>query len=420
MIIHRFKLTAILAYFKASLNVVRGLALAKIIIYYLGSDDYGLWISLLGVLSLSTIISIANFQLLGNQLNEAMHTSGDVVSIVAKAGSNLLLGAIMNIFICILFLAFANVGILISSAFIFLVVSHVFFLFGYRFLIRSYEPKGMIITKVKFELLAEILEILVLVVSVWWFSDLFYLILSLATIKFINFFIVSKSVNLPSFELGKVSFSEIKPDRGILSVMIGEKLYAEGFAWVLTFTSSFAFISSFSVYRSFINFGVMLSITYLMILLPKIQELSITREHNLYDKTLFKSYLISFSLLFFVILGVKLYGFQLLSFFVSIDSLEGGENMICLFGLVVGVQNAIAQLQKVLPNFRVIVFGIVVRLLAILGAVFSEDFSQMMVFCISAEYLGITFYLANEFGDLKRKLAMVLVLILYSGVVWGL
>lgn len=419
MLIHRFRGTAILAYLKTALSIVRGFALAKIIIVFLGASEYGLWMSLLGTLSISTVLTIANFQFLGNQLNEAFHASENATTIVNKAGSNLVFGGIINVLVSIVFLYNIQLDYLTSLAFLGLVVSHNYFLFGFRFLIRYFEPRGRMFDKVKFELFAEALEICLLLLGVWIFESLIFLLLSLSLAKVFNYIYVRNNIDIDSFNTLELSILHLKPNSGILAVLLGEKLFAEGFLWVLTFTSSYLFISSFSLYRGFVNFGIMMSITYLMIVIPKIQGLSLREKQYDFEIALLKSYFVSFGILFVTILLVKNFGYQVLAYFVNVSDLNDSEDLICLFGFVVGVQTAISQIQKILPDARTIFITITARFLAIVLALVFGDFVYLMMFVISSEIAGVVFYLYRENLALKYRIYLAVALIMMGVFIWA-
>lgn len=420
MIIQRFRQTTFLSYVKTSLNVLRGFFLAKIIIVFLGSESYGLWMSLLGTLSLSSILSIANYQALGNELNIAIHRGQSVIPLYKAAKSNLVFGIVLNVLVSLIFLYFIPLERLNIFVFLVLVMAHTLYLYSYRFLIRVYEPSGQIIKKVRLELSAELLEIIGLALAVYVAESLTFLLLSLCIVKVVNHLVVLKSLQYNTLDLSGLDINHLKPRASILSILLGEKLFAEGFSWVLTFSSSFIFISSFTLYRSFINLGVMLSITYLMIVLPKIQEQSLKMVNRNYENELLKSYFICLGILFLVVLNIRYTGNYVMAYFVNSGSLNGQESLICLFGFVIGTQTAITQVQKVLPSPRYIVLTVSLRLSAIIFSLNARDIDTLLWSVISAEILGVLGYLYFEKISLIAKLKMGSIFLFMSFVVWAI
>lgn len=339
------------------ISFLRQICLVPVFIFTVGSYGYSFWLILSTIVILVTGLSLGHLHYSSNLVNITYHKKGDVSNEILKIQGANYTYMLLQIVIGVL-LSFTPVLSLVSSfpksyiqanhagiGFFLLLVGKVFFQYCSLFVLRLFEPIGRINTTLKYQAIAELVDFLTILITIFTTHSIFYTCIAVfvSNIIYSVAVMIYVSKNVPyKLELKQSNFPEsyrfIKTSFSLNASFLVEKIYEVGLNLIIVRVFNTALLPVFTTSRVLTNIFYRICIVMVIPLFPDIQKKFALNEYG---------YIVHKMKLFWSILSMLIIicitaGLPLLPYIYSLwtgNKLAFNLPIVCFLFMAVSFQN---------------------------------------------------------------------------------
>ena len=344
--------------YSVAISFIRQILIVPVFIASAGKDDYAFWLVLFAVALMIRAINLGQLHYTSNMVNLNYHIKHDIShELNSGQGANILyIAAQILLSVAVSYppvLAyFTNsspeyiVKVYAQYSFLLLVVSRILLQYVSFYLLRLFEPIGKIQVSIKYQVIGETLDFLVIVAAIYFTHSIFYTCLALFVFSVLFsgyiYYYVKKNVPFAIPFIKNIRYKDslivIRQSATLTFSFIVEKIYEVGLNLVIVRGFAASVLPQFDTNRKMSNAFYRVSNVLVTPILPSIQkEFTLKNEHYILDKM---SVFWKFSnalLLLCVTLGMP--------FFLNIytkwtnDEIDFNLNLICYLFMAIAFQN---------------------------------------------------------------------------------
>jgi len=344
--------------YSIAISFVRQIVIVSVFIATVGKHDYAFWLVLSAIALMIRAINLGQLHYTSNLVNLNYHIKHDISKeLMSGQGANILcmcaqvvLGIVIAYPPILAFFTNFDLGYITSIhaqySFILLVFSRVILQYVSLYLLRLFEPIGKIQVSIKYQVIGETLDFLIIVAAIYLTQSIFYTSLALFIFAILFsvyiYYYVKKNVpfTIP-FIKGinyKDSFIVIRQSATLTFSFIVEKIYEVGLNLVIVRAFATAALPQFDTNRKMSNAFYRVSNVLVTPILPSIQkEFTLKNENYILDKMTVFWRFSNAMLLLCVTIGMP--------FFLDIytkwtsNKIDFNLNLICYLFMAIAYQN---------------------------------------------------------------------------------
>ena len=344
--------------YSIAISFIRQIVIVSVFIATVGKHDYAFWLVLSAIVLMIRAINLGQLHYTSNMVNLNYHIKHDISKeLLSGQGANILcmfaqilLGVVIAYPPILSFFSNFDVVYITSVhaqySFVLLVFSRVILQYVSLYLLRLFEPIGKIQVSIKYQVIGETLDFLVIVAAIYFTQSIFYTSLALFVFSILFsgyiYYYVKKNVPFEIPFLKGVNFrdslSVIRQSATLTFSFIVEKIYEVGLNLVIVRAFATAALPQFDTNRKMSNAFYRVSNVLVTPILPSIQkEFTLKNESYILEKMTVFWRFSNAMLLLCVTVGMP--------FFLDIykkwtsNKIDFNLNLICYLFMAIAYQN---------------------------------------------------------------------------------
>ncbi|KGO87430.1 hypothetical protein Q765_07125 [Flavobacterium rivuli WB 3.3-2 = DSM 21788] len=291
--------------YSIAISFIRQIVIVSVFIATVGKHDYAFWLVLSAIVLMIRAINLGQLHYTSNLVNLNYHIKQDISKeLLSGQGANILF-MLAQILLSIVIAYppvlsfFSNFDITYITSihaqysFVLLVFSRVILQYISLYLLRLFEPIGKIQVSIKYQVIGETLDFLVIVAAIYFTKSIFYTSLALFFFSILFsgyiYYYVKKNVPFAIPFLKGVNFRDsllvIRQSATLTFSFIVEKIYEVGLNLVIVRAFATSALPQFDTNRKMSNAFYRVSNVLVTPILPSIQkEFTLKNENYILDK----------------------------------------------------------------------------------------------------------------------------------------